>query len=371
MTLTYNVGRIHTFFLPSFFPSLRFPHSFRQSIGLPNKPPSEDSTICHVGCAMTSLSMLLASLNTTTDWLIGSRQVVTPKSLNTWLTNNYGYDCVQVGSTTAKDIVCFNLMSSALVNLTGRLVSNGYNPKVPSLHQLQENIQNETMSYIAHVKNGHHFVLVTGVDVQKQQLSVLDPYFNVTSYPYENVSGILSYTRRDSVVPRQYPTFKQCDDKWKADLMVNTTVCKVGCLMSSTSMALAAHGIDIHSVSSNPGSFNAWLRTNHGYVGANNFEEDAVDRVSSLLPKGSVVWPKDGMHVTNDLSIEMLREYIQDRVVIANVLKGRHFVLVVGIAGKMSLESDDYQLIVNDPGFNRTTYMYQADVVGWRIFDMK
>ena len=44
-------------------------------------------------------------------------------------------------------------------------------------------------------------------------------------------------------------------------------------------------------------------------------------------------------------------------------MHGRHFVLVVGIM-------NDDVLYVNDPGFNRTTYSYKNDVVGWRIFDM-
>jgi hypothetical protein len=82
-----------------------------------------------------------------------------------------------------------------------------------------------------------------------------------------------------------------------------------------------------------------------------------------LLPDGSVTWPKDGMHVTNDLSMHQIKSYIQNRIVIANVMHGRHFVLVVGIM-------NDDVLYVNDPGFNRTTYSYTNDVVGWRIFDM-
>ena len=32
---------------------------------------------------------------------------------------------------------------------------------------------------------------------------------------------------------------------------------------------------------------------------------------------------------------------------------------------------DEDTLYVNDPGFNTTSYSYSADVVGYRIFDMK
>ena len=45
----------------------------------------------------------------------------------------------------------------------------------------------------------------------------------------------------DSVVPTPYRLFKQCDPRWAEDRMGLTgthSVCEVGCLMSSTSMAL-------------------------------------------------------------------------------------------------------------------------------------
>jgi hypothetical protein len=51
---------------------------------------------------------------------------------------------------------------------------------------------------------------------------------------------------------------------------VTTTVCDVGCLMSSISMAIGENNILIAGQTSNPGTLNAWLRTNNGcavYVG--------------------------------------------------------------------------------------------------------
>ena len=50
--------------------------------------------------------------------------------------------------------------------------------------------------------------------------------------------------------------------------------------------------------------------------------------------------------------------------VIANVMHGRHFVLVVGYAG------DGDTLYVNDPGFERSTYSFAADVVGLRLYNV-
>ena len=85
------------------------------------------------------------------------------------------------------------------------------------------------------------------------------------------------------------------------------------------------------------------------------------------------------MHLTNDLSVETLRQYINrdvPRIVLLWVLQKQHFVLLNGIS------SDNRTMYVNDPGFPCNTwypvpdspgcvYDYHNDVVGYRIFDMK
>eukprot|EP00466_Bigelowiella_natans_P013340 jgi/Bigna1/54449/estExt_Genewise1Plus.C_340049 len=175
----------------------------------------------------------------------------------------------------------------------------------------------------------------------------------------------------NKTIPFEYPLFKQCDPAWGSDLMVTTTICKVGCLMSSTSMALNGSGIHINAtltsggaveaISTNPGSLNKWLQANGGYDGQNDMYEDVIPKVDSSRIK----WASDAMHKTNDLPFEKIQEYVsKPRVVIANVLKGRHFVLVTGWG------DDGDTLYVNDPGFEVETYSYSQDVVGWRIFDM-
>ncbi len=84
----------------------------------------------------------------------------------------------------------------------------------------------------------------------------------------------------------------------------------------------------------------------------------------------AVLWPADGMHTQNDLAYTTVAAYLlQGRVVIANVMHGRHFVLVTGFAAPTAAGAGD-ALFVNDSGFNRTQYSYSSDVVGWRIFDM-
>ena len=77
----------------------------------------------------------------------------------------------------------------------------------------------------------------------------------------------------DITVPWEYPLVKQCTDEWGNDLMGNKTICAVGCLMSSTSMGMAGVGVKIpadpSAVTSDPGSFNTWLKANDGYSNNN------------------------------------------------------------------------------------------------------
>jgi hypothetical protein len=341
---------------------------------------SDDSTICRVGCAMTSLAMLLAGLEVPTATVRPLAGSLDPGSLNAWLRRNGGYDCVDI---RPDDPVCFNLVSAAVRRLTPKVTFQGYVSPAPALSQMaaalrprnaDQNPLSSEKAYLAHVHDSHHFVLVTGVT--DNGVRVLDPFFNTSFYPYANVSGALVFLLHTAdhvddntteFVPFTYPTFKQCDGRWGADVIETTTVCKVGCLMSSTSMALAGHGIDVAGKGADPGSLNTWLRTHKGYTPMNDFEESAIDAVSSLLPPGAVTWPKDGMHSKNDLNWTVLKEYLAaqpPRVVIANVLHGHHFVLTVGLSG------DGDTILVNDPGFDKTNYSYSKDVVGWRIFDM-
>ena len=106
-----------------------------------------------------------------------------------------------------------------------------------------------------------------------------------------------------AVVPYPYVLFKQCNKSWGGDIIVRlrraslplpvlmtniapvpwrlawcngpqetTTVCAVGCLMSSTSMAIRSKSIPVPTnvsgsfVPANPGTVNTWLRNNDGCV---------------------------------------------------------------------------------------------------------
>jgi hypothetical protein len=168
----------------------------------------------------------------------------------------------------------------------------------------------------------------------------------------------------NTTVPFEYPLYGQCDEKWGDDMMDTKTICDVGCLMSSTAMALAGSSIPIRGeVESTPKTLNQWLKHNDGYEG-NNLVEEQVP----LIDPERIVWPADGMHREKDLSYATIVEYLTSdppRIVIGNVNNGSHFVLITGYS-----DEDHDTFVVNDPGYHKDQYSYKSDVVGFRLFDM-
>ena len=139
-------------------------------------------------------------------------------------------------------------------------------------------------------------------------------------------------------------------------------------------MGLAGQGIMISqtvgantpatAVYSNPGSLNLWLKSHQGYTPQNDLEENAIPRIAP----GRIFWNEtSGMHRTADLSTAAVRAHLDSgtTLLIANVLKGRHFVLGIGY----DTAKPDV-LYVHDSGFNTSFYSLQDDVVGWRIFTL-
>jgi hypothetical protein len=79
--------------------------------------PGERSTICGEGCAMSDVSMALASYGAA---IAGA--VPTPQTLNAWLEANNGYECA--------DGDCNNLVLSAISRLNSSFVLLGEPQKV-------------------------------------------------------------------------------------------------------------------------------------------------------------------------------------------------------------------------------------------------
>jgi len=168
------------------------------------------------------------------------------------------------------------------------------------------------------------------------------------------------------VIPFPFPLFSQCEMPWKNNIMVNKTICQVGCLMSSTSMGLAGSGIKtIQGQAANPGSLNRWLQTHNGYIDGDDMIES---KVAEIDPQRIAWTMPSAFHRTNDLPFKNVTQLIAKgtKIVIGNVNHGGHFVLLVGWNNK-----DRDTIYVNDPGFDRQSYSYSRDIVGYRIFDVK
>ncbi|KAG2387183.1 hypothetical protein C9374_001515 [Naegleria lovaniensis] len=142
-----------------------------------------------------------------------------------------------------------------------------------------------------------------------------------------------------------YPLFKQCDRRWGANrLGSSSTICKVGCLMTSVTSALNGRG----KSSKNPGEMNAYLRAHGGYYG-------------NLFVWGAVA--KFGFkYLGQTTNKSTIRNWLcSGKVVVLNVNGGGHWVLA------KSYSSGVYG--VNDSGYNRSSYA-ESQVVRAAAFDV-
>ena len=145
---------------------------------------------------------------------------------------------------------------------------------------------------------------------------------------------------------RSRTLYKQCGQSWSNDKLADKTICQVGCLMSSVSMALHSRGKSIDGKSSNPGTLNAWLKTHGGYSG-------------NLFIWGSVspLGLKFSTHTTNHADIKNCLCNSGCEVIL-NVNQGGHYVLATGYDGS--------GYAVNDPGYSKSRYttgeIYRASI---------
>jgi len=136
------------------------------------------ANICKGGCAMSSVAMALAGYNITIDG-----EVPTPKNLNNWLKKNDGYHCISG--------ICYNLVLDAPDRISPGHVKSLGEPPVPFLDSLVRLVKSNFV-VIAHVKDQHHFVLVTGFQAPNI-FTILDPFYPQTTYQYEEIHDILLY----------------------------------------------------------------------------------------------------------------------------------------------------------------------------------
>jgi len=132
-------------------------------------------TICQAGCAMSSLAMVLNTFNEKVDG-----QVVTPGTLNDWLTNHAGYVDGDLLVWAAGDRLG-NVKFSAMHRGAGSL----------DVTKLKWCVDNGWPA-IVNVRAGGHWVLVTGYN--GTNFKVNDPGFSTTSYLYKEMSNFVTYS---------------------------------------------------------------------------------------------------------------------------------------------------------------------------------
>jgi len=115
--------------------------------------------------------------------------------------------------------------------------------------------------------------------------------------------------------------------------------------MSSVSMLLATKGVNI-----NPSTFNTWLKANGGYEGGCDIYWGKADSFGKTAFQS--IEHADEASICSGLS--------QGHGVIANVMNGKHWVLLTGCKG-------GGVFTVNDPGFNRDTYT-MGDIVQEAVY---
>jgi uncharacterized protein YvpB len=131
------------------------------------------------------------------------------------------------------------------------------------------------------------------------------------------------------------PLFKQCDSRWANDrLGKDSTICKVGCLMTSVAMAMNGLGKKINGAAVTPKNLNQFLLANGGYSG-NLYVWAAISRFGFN-------------YQGQPTNIQTISNYIcNNAVVILNIDKGGHWVLATGVNGNT--------FYINDPGRTRTS----------------
>eukprot|EP01092_Planopodium_desertum_P011671 TRINITY_DN5358_c0_g1_i1.p1 TRINITY_DN5358_c0_g1~~TRINITY_DN5358_c0_g1_i1.p1 ORF type:complete len:188 (+),score=22.64 TRINITY_DN5358_c0_g1_i1:97-660(+) len=135
---------------------------------------SGSETICSAGCAMSSVSMILASNSIKID-----SKTANPGSLNSWLTSHGGY--------VDSDLIVWNSVA-ALGHVS--MIED-----VPNISRTDLKAYiNKCDGVVANVRSGTHWVLVIGYDTADENtFYVNDPGFSVNSYDYTTMINFVAY----------------------------------------------------------------------------------------------------------------------------------------------------------------------------------
>lgn len=140
-------------------------------------------TVCKEGCAMSCISMALDAYG----YLIHG-ETPNPGILNAWLVENDGYLCLDGNCNN------LNLKQVEKIDVYGTISFLGEIFKPDFNATTLVKAVDTGLVVIAHVRDKTHFVLINGSVDNGEAYTVLDPFYNCTTYAYEDISDVIVYS---------------------------------------------------------------------------------------------------------------------------------------------------------------------------------
>lgn len=140
-------------------------------------------TVCNEGCAMSCISMALDAYG----YQIHG-EIPNPGILNAWLVENDGYLCLD-GNCNDLDL---KQVEKIDVYGTIRFLGEIFKPHFNASTLMKA--VDTGLVVIAHVREKTHFVLLNGSADNGESYTVLDPFYNSTTYAYEDISDVIMYS---------------------------------------------------------------------------------------------------------------------------------------------------------------------------------
>lgn len=163
-------------------------------------------------------------------------------------------------------------------------------------------------------------------------------YFEILKKDYSSVSTVKSTCTSSN---SEAESWKQCDSRWGSNLIGSKTICKVGCMVTSTAIQIARSGTTLNTTDFNPGKFVETVKANGGFNG-NDFNVDA-STWSSIAPNFKVGGMID-FKSTDTLGSKMkkMQELIsQGYYIIARIYHpGQHWVAITNVSGNTATMAD-------------------------------
>ena len=187
-------------------------------MGVSGKPGR--ASICKQGCALTSLAMAMRGRKLGSPGGVD----VTPKTLNDYfVSSEIGYTC-DGGDCNNLNLDAPYILTNGILRFVGEWGGSccGERNAKPTERVIKSTID-ESVVYIAHVRNETHFVLLTAWDAQSNKFVANDPFYNTTHYAYQDFTDVIMYSAlpQAASVPKPYPLFQQFDWRWGNDVIVS------------------------------------------------------------------------------------------------------------------------------------------------------